>query len=357
MGAAVAFGAAGGCPIMGGMALATLGVGLEIAGTGCAVPQRVVTNSDLESLMETSDEWIRQRTGIEQRYMADRENGETPLDLARMALLDALEDAGAPADSLDLVIVATMSQETICPPTACRLIEQVGGKHAGGFDLVGACSGYVFGVNTLAGLMKTGPYRTAALVGVDVLTRFCKFDTQGRSTSVLFGDAAAATVFRRTDDTTKGPIAQSMHTDGSRWSDLAIPMTDVGSAELETTVGEPTRLNTVHMNGRGVFKFAVSTFSQVIEETLEKADLASSDVAHYVCHQSNARILASARDRFGMREEQLHINVNRYANTVGASVPLVLNDLRRAGKLEAGQKIMFVAFGAGLTWGTSLWQI
>lgn len=329
--------------------------GVEIIGVGAHTPSRLMTNKELEGLMDTSDEWIQQRTGIRQRYRADHENGETVLHLAKGALEKTLADAKIAPTELDLVILATMSQEMSCPPTACRLVSMVGAGNAGAFDFSAACCGFVFSMNTAYALMQTGPYRTVAVIGGDTLTQSVEFNTHGRAAAILFGDAAAGVILRRTEDRTKGLIAQAMHSDGSRWDDLYIPKTvhDLNEADRVSN----TQLDKLHMNGAGVFRFAVGTFPQIIAQTLDDAGIAAAEVDHYVCHQSNQRILQAAKDRFGLPDEKLHTNIDRFGNTVGASVPLVLNDLREAGKVRAGQKIMFVGFGGGLTWGTSLWQI
>lgn len=329
--------------------------GVEIVGVGAHTPERLLTNKDLEGMMDTSDEWIQQRTGIRQRYKADHEHGETVLYLAKGALEKTLADAGAQASELDLVILATMSQEMSCPPTACRLTSMVGAGNAGAFDFSAACCGFVFAMNTAYGLMQTGPYRTVAVIGADTLTQIVEFNTRGRSAAILFGDAAAGVILRRSEDRTKGLIAQAMHSDGTRWDDLYIPKTKYDLNEHDRTAND--QLCVLHMNGAGVFRFAVGTFPQVIGNTLEAAGLTAADVDHFVCHQSNQRILHAAKERFGLPDEKLHINIDRFGNTVAASIPLVLNDLKQAGRVHEGQKVMFVGFGGGLTWGTSLWQI
>lgn len=329
--------------------------GVEIVGIGAHTPDKVLTNKDLESMMDTSDEWIQQRTGIKQRYRADHENGETVLYLAKGALEKTLEDAKMAPTDLDLVILATMSQEMTCPPTACRLVNLVGAGNAGAWDFSAACCGFVFAMNNAYGLMQTGNYNNVAVIGADTLTQSVEFNTHGRGAAILFGDAAAGVLLKKTDDTSKGILGQAMHSDGARWDDLYIPKTvhDLNEADREGN----TQLNVLHMNGAGVFRFAVGTFSKVIGDTLEAAGVSADEVDHYVCHQSNRRILDAAKERFGLSDEKLHVNIDRFGNTVAASVPLVLNDLREAGRVHAGQKVMFVGFGGGLTWGTSLWQI
>ncbi|MBC7834330.1 MAG: ketoacyl-ACP synthase III [Phycisphaerales bacterium] len=330
-------------------------VGVRIAGTGSALPSRVLTNADLERMMDTSDEWIVQRTGIRTRYIADRAKGESSYSLSATALTLALESAGLEAKDLDLLIVATMTPEMSCPPTACRVLEAIGGPQAGAFDLSGACCGFVFGLNCAHDLIKSGAYRTVGLVGCDTLSKYMDYSDAGRSTAIIFGDGAGAVVLRATDDTDKGIISQAMHADGGGWKHIYVPECDM---DFPCGVApDPGKLCTVQMNGSQVFKFAVGTFPELIQQTLDKAGLTAADVDMFVCHQSNARILQAARERFGLPEEKLYVNIDRYGNTVAASVPLCLDELRRGGRVRDGHKVMFVAFGGGLTWGSSLWQL
>lgn len=330
-------------------------VGVRIAGTGIALPRKTMTNQDLEKVMDTSDEWIRQRTGIHTRYVVDSENGESVLHLATPALQNALADAGLDASKLDLIICATMCAEMACPPTACRVAATVGAGHAGAMDLSAACCGFVYAMNIAHDLIKGGAYRTIGVIGADTLSKFLQYSTEGRSTAIIFGDAAGAMVLTATDDASKGLLAQSMHSDGNGWKEIYTPNTPFDFPP--GVEPDPTMYGHVHMNGATVFKFAVGTFPDLIQQTLDKAALRADQVDMFVCHQSNARILHAARDRFGLPEEKLYINIDRYGNTVAASVPLCLHELRAAGRIKPGQKVMFVAFGGGLTWGSSLWQL
>lgn len=329
-------------------------VGVRILGTGLHLPERVLSNADLAKVMDTSDEWIIQRTGIRQRRAADLKNGETVTKLAAQALKAALSDARIAATELDLIILATVCAEMTCPSSACRVGEIVGAGKAGAFDLTAACSGWVYGLNLAHDLIRGGAHRTVAVIGAETLTKFMDYSTAGRTTAILFGDGAGAAILRATDDTSKGVIAQSMHADGSGWRELFIPNTDDDyPAGFDRSTLPPGRM---YMNGREVFKFAVSTFQTLIAETLEKAGLKASDVDQFVCHQSNIRILEAARERFGIPHEKLHTNIDRVGNTSAASVPMLFDELRKGGTVREGQKVMFVAFGAGLTWGSSLWQ-
>jgi len=331
------------------------GRGVEIVGTGSALPARRLTNTDLEKVMDTSDEWIVQRTGIRERRVRDPEAGPTTTDLGEEALTKALADAGVAASALDLILVATMTPDMPTPGVAPVLAARLGCGNVGAMDVNAACSGFVFTLNLAQELVRGGRYSCVGIVGADTITRHIDYSTFGRGAAILFGDAGAAMVIRAGDDPGKGLIAEAMHSDGDGARHLYVPCTmrDFPAGDEP----DERKLTKVQMAGQPVFKFAVGKFPAVIEETLEKAGVRAADVDHYVCHQANARILEAARTRFGLDAERLTVNIDRYGNTVGASCPLVFDELRRAGRIHAGQKVMFLAFGAGLTWGSSLWQV
>ncbi|MEO1009103.1 MAG: beta-ketoacyl-ACP synthase III [Planctomycetota bacterium] len=331
--------------------------GAAIVGSGMALPQTLLTNADLERMMDTSDEWIRQRTGVVQRRVAKRELGESTAMLGSRALEAALHDAGLGPTDLDQIVVATMTPDMPTPSAACQIAAAVGAGTVGGFDLSAACSGFVFALNTADALVRAGTARTVGLVGVDIITRHVDYSNRARGTSILFGDGAGAMIIQGCDDDALGVQAQAMHTDGARWPDLFVPMADADFPPDFDHERDGFDLGSLHMNGRAVFKFAVTTFGDVIQETLDKAGLAADQIDHYVCHQSNRRILDAARERFGLPESKLHVNIDRYGNTVAASVALCFAELRAEGRIEPGQLVMFLGFGAGLTWGSSLWRV
>ncbi len=329
--------------------------GVRIAGTGSALPSRALTNADLEKMMDTTDEWIVQRTGIHTRYIVDKSKGERTSTLSADALSKALVAAGLNAEDLDLIIVSTMTPEMECPATACLVADRLGATRAGAFDLNGACSGFVFGLNVAHEMIRSGSYKTVGLVGADTLSKLMNYCNAGRGTAIIFGDAAGAVVLQATDDTNKGILAQSIHASGKGWREIYVPHCELDFPE--TVTPDASMNGFVQMNGSAVFKFAVSTFPNLIAETLDKAGVKPEEVDMYVCHQSNARILAAARERFNLAEDKLHVNIGKFGNTVAASVPLCLDELVRAGRVKPGQKVMFLAFGGGLTWGSSLWQL
>jgi 3-oxoacyl-[acyl-carrier-protein] synthase-3 len=330
-------------------------VGVRIAGTGSQLPSRVLSNADLERLMDTNDEWIVQRTGIRERRIIDKQAGECTSTLSTAAVRKALAAARMEASELDLIVCATMTPEMPCPATACLVSERIGAGNAGAMDLNAACSGFVFGLNLCHDLIRAGSYRNIALIGADTLSRHMNYCTAGRATAIIFGDAAGAVILRATDDSSLGLIAQAMHADGRGWKDIYIPYEDRDFPPGVTP--DPSLKTYVQMNGAAVFKFAVGTFSNLIAETLDKGGVTPEQVDMYVCHQSNARILQSARERFGIPPEKLYVNIDRVGNTVAASVPLCLDELMQQGRIRPGMKVMFVAFGGGLTWGSSLWQL
>lgn len=330
-------------------------IGVRIAGTGAYLPDDKITNADLERLMDTSDEWIVQRTGIRERRRIDRAKGESPHFIAATALQRALGEARMEARELDLIIVGTVSGDMNCPSTACRVADLLKATPAAAFDVGAACCGFVFSMGVAHDMIRTGTFRNVGVIGCDVLTPLVEYNTHGRACAVIFGDAAGAAVLRATDDPSRGIIAQAMHADGSGWPNLFIPRNDFdyppGFDRAQTAIGK------MFMNGREVFKFAVGTFNNLIQETLDKAGLTADDVAQFICHQSNYRILEAARERFGLPREKLYVNIDRVGNTSAGSVPVSLDELRRAGRVREGDKVMLVAFGAGLTWGASLWQL
>lgn len=330
-------------------------VGVTIAGTGSSLPERVLRNADLERMMETSDEWISQRTGVKERRVADASKGESTYTLAADAVERALADARTAASDLDLLICATVCPEMSCPSVACRVADRIGMGTGGAFDITAACSGFVYGLNIAHEMIRSGVYSRVGVVGAETLTRLMEYSDRGRATAIIFGDAAGAAILRATDDPGKGVLAQTMRSDGARWRDLYIPTSDEDHPEGTDTSDKP--LGVMQMNGRAVFRFAVSTFSDIIQETLESAGVGADEVDVYVCHQSNVRILDAARERFGIREDKMYVNIDRVGNTSAASIPLCLDELRAAGRAGEGSKVMFVAFGGGLTWASSLWQM
>ncbi|MBA4028212.1 MAG: 3-oxoacyl-ACP synthase [Planctomyces sp.] len=327
--------------------------GVRIIGSGSALPSRILTNEDLASVVQTSDEWIVQRTGVRTRHVCDPRKGETNTALCTEALRRALAAAHTPASELDLVICGTITQDCRCPGTACLVAGALGAGQAAGWDLGAACCGFLYSLNTAHDLIRVGTHRTIGVIGCDTVSNIV--DYRNRGVCILFGDAAGAVVLRATDDTSLGCLAQVNKADGRSWRDLYIPADEswIGPDQDRSVI----RPGTLQMNGREVYRFAVTTFQGLIAETLDKAGLAVEDVDMYVSHQSNARILESARERFGIPEDKLYINIDRVGNSSAGSVPLCFDELVRAGRIKPGMLVMFIAFGAGLTWSSSLWRL
>lgn len=325
--------------------------GVEIIGTGCSVPDKVMTNDDLKQYMDTSDEWIRQRTGIRERRILDPAKGENALSMCVTALNKAIEDAGIEPGEIDLLIIGTVSGTMTCPSMACRVAAEVGAIGAGAFDILAACSSFVYGSNIAHDLIRGGNYRTIAVVGCDTMSTM--LDYSNRSVSILFGDAAGAAILRATDDQNKGTLTSVMHADGRSWDDLYIPTKE---SDFPNGEADEYEMGTLRMNGRGVYKFAVSKFPQLIQETLDRVNMSADDIDLFLCHQSNLRMLESARERFGIPEEKMPINIDRLGNCSGGSIPVLFDESRKAGKCKPGDLVLFLAFGGGLTWASSLWR-
>lgn len=341
------------------MPMPTRPAGVRIAATAHHLPDRVLTNADLEGLMDTSDDWIVQRTGVRERRICPE--GESVREMSGRVLRDLLRRSGVRSADLDLLIVATVGSAMACPSTACQVLgdlaadAEFGPTSAGAFDMTVACSGFTYAINIAHDLVKGGQYKNIAVIGVEHLSRLVEYSTRGRGTAIIFGDGAGGVLLRPTDDPGKGVLAQMMRSDGTRWPDLFIPRTESDFPPGEEISDLPIGL--MRMNGRAVFKFAVGTFSDLIAETLERAALKADDIDQYVCHQSNIRILEAARERFGLPAEKMAVNIDRVGNTSAASVPILLDQLCAEGTIREGHRVMLVAFGAGLTWTSSLWQL
>lgn len=329
----------------------TASIGVRLVGTGMAVPAKVVTNEDLARRVETSDQWIVQRTGIRERRIL-QENG-TVRELAVEAVRGALADAGLAPVDLDMLICATIRPEMVCPSTAARVVADLGAVPAGALDINAACSGFVYGLNVAHGLIKTGACRTIAVVGAEALSKIT--DWEDRRTCILFGDGAGAAILRACEDPQPGCLYQSMASDGRLWAELYCPR-----EPRDLPVGDRIfsgKYNTLQMNGREIYKFAVTTMQAAIDKALAACGLKAEDLAMVIAHQSNARILESARQRLNLAEDKLYINIDRYGNTSAASVPICLHELRQAGRVRSGDLVLFVAIGGGMTWATSVWRM
>ena len=309
----------------------------RIAGTGGYLPAKVLANRDLESLVDTTDEWIFTRTGIRQRHVAADE--EKTSDLALHASRKALDAAGiAPAD-LDLIIVATTTPDMVFPSTACILQTKLGAKNCPAFDVQAVCSGFIYGLATADQYMRSGQYRNALVVGAEIYSRI--LDWSDRSTCVLFGDGAGAVVLKRS--AAPGILSSHLHADGSYANMLSVP----GSVSGGKVTGRPL----LQMDGGGVFKFAVKVLDDVVEEALTANRMQKADIDWLIPHQANIRIIQATAKKLGMSMEKVVLTVDRHANTSAASIPLALDEAARDGRIRPGQHILLEGVGGGFTWG------
>ncbi|WP_019638126.1 beta-ketoacyl-ACP synthase III [Paenibacillus fonticola] len=318
-----------------------------IIGTGKYVPERVLTNAELETMVETNDEWIVSRTGIRERHIAAPEQATS--DLAYEAAVRALKSAGITAENLELIIVATVTPDMTFPSTACILQEKLGAKKAAAFDLSAACSGFVYSLAVANGFIQTGMYSNALVIGADTLSRIT--DYTDRNTCVLFGDGAGAVVLGEVPEG-RGFLSFDLGAEGAGGELLKLE--GGGSRYPASAETIQSGKHFIYMNGREVFKFAVRVMGTATEEVLRKAGKDKSEIDLFVPHQANIRIIQSAMQRLDLPEEKCVINVDKYANTSAASIPLALVEAAEEGRVQAGDTVLLVGFGGGLTWGASV---
>lgn len=318
-----------------------------IIGTGSYLPEKVLTNKDLENMVDTTDEWIVSRTGIRERRIAAEDQASS--DLALEASRKAIQAAGLTADQLDLIIVATVTPDMMFPATACLLQDRLGAKKAAAFDLSAACSGFLYGIATASQFIESGMYRYALVVGVDCLSKITNWED--RNTCVLFGDGAGAVVLGPVEEGS-GFLSFELGADGSGGDLLKQPAGGSRMPASRDTVDE--RLHTISMVGREVFKFAVRVMGNAAEEALSKAGLTKEDIDFLVPHQANTRIIDAAVKRFGLSEEKVIINLDRFGNMSSASIPVALDEALHQGRIKKGNTLVLVGFGGGLTWGAAV---
>jgi 3-oxoacyl-[acyl-carrier-protein] synthase-3 len=306
-------------------------MGAGILGTGHYTPPKVVTNKDFEKLIDTDDEWIRTRTGIEERRFADDDTDTS--DMAYYAAVQALEKAAVEPEELDMILVATVTPDTPFPSVACMIQDRLGAENAAAMDVAAACSGFTYALITASQYIETGAYKHILVVGVDKLTKI--MDLNDRSTCVLFGDGAGAAVMGEVSEG-KGILSFELGAKGSGGKDL-----------YQNEEGH------LAMNGREVFKFAVRQMPESSVSVIEKAGYAKEDVDYLIPHQANIRIMEAARQRLGIPEDKMDRSIRKYGNTSSASIPIALSESVEAGKLKDNDLIVLVGFGGGLTWGAA----
>jgi 3-oxoacyl-[acyl-carrier-protein] synthase-3 len=319
-----------------------------ILGTGSYTPERIVSNEDFAESLDTSDEWIRTRTGIHQRRFAAPE--EATSEMACKAAEAAIAAAGIDRSEIDLIVVATMTPDMPFPSTACLLQSKLGLPNVAAFDLQAACSGFVYGLNVVSGLLLSGRHKKALLVGAEKMSSILDFED--RTTCVLFGDGAGAAVLGVEDCVGKGVIASLSGADGSQPELLQQP--GGGSALPPTHASLDQRQHFLKMNGKEIFKLAVRVMGNACKDTLQQAGYSADDLDLVIPHQANMRIIESLQKRLDIDHSKFHNNLHLYGNTSAASVPLALDEAIRAGRIQSGDLILLVAFGAGLTWASTL---
>lgn len=312
----------------------------RIIGTGSYLPEKVLTNSDLEKMVETSSDWIVERTGIKERHIAA--DGQTTCDLAEQAARNAMDAAGVGSDEIDLIIVATTTPDRIFPSTACLLQQRLGIRGCAAFDVQAVCTGFVYALGIADKFIRAGGVRNALVVGAETLSRIV--DWSDRTTCVLFGDGAGAVVVQASDE--PGILSTHLHADG-QYHDLL----DVSGG---VSAGYPDDGAFIQMKGNEVFKMAVNTLGRIVDETLEANGLAKSDIKWLVPHQANVRIIAATAKKLSMSMDNVVLTVPFHGNTSAASVPLALDVAVRDGRIQRGDMILLEAFGGGFTWGSAL---
>jgi 3-oxoacyl-[acyl-carrier-protein] synthase III len=318
-----------------------------ILGTGVALPEKVITNQDLEKLVETSDAWIRSRTGIQERRQAAPDESTSKLSV--QAARKALEMAGLEPRDLELIICSTISPDMPLPSTAAFIQRQLGAPSCCSFDLAAACSGFLFGMTVAEQFIKTGKARYVLVIGAELLSRY--LDYSDRATCVIFGDGVAAGVLGATEPPT-GILATEMHTEGAFAEQLYIPAG--GTVKPASTETVQNREHYIKMRGNELFKVAVRNLEEVSRRVLEQANVSADDLALFIPHQANQRITDAVRERLGLDPAKVYSNISRVGNTSSASIPICLDECVRSGRIQKGDLVLMSAFGAGVTWGSVL---
>ena len=321
----------------------------RIAGTGRYVPEKVLTNTDLEKIVETSDEWIIKRTGIRERRIAAEDQSTS--DLALEAARVALDRAGLAAEDLDAIILATLTPDTYCPAGACYVQNLLGATNACAFDLSAACTGFVYGITVGSSLVRTGVHKNVLVLGAETLSRF--IDYTDRNTCILFGDGAGAAVLSRAEEGSDSRLLDHyLRSDGGGTDLIIMPGGGARRPASHDTVDG--RLHFLSMQGNDVFKFATKSMQTLIETAIERNELSVDDLDLVVPHQVNSRIIDTVLRKVDIPKEKIYLNLQRYGNTSAASVPMALHEAAEEGRIEPGNLVLLVAFGAGLTWGYNL---
>ncbi|RMF57846.1 MAG: ketoacyl-ACP synthase III [Calditrichaeota bacterium] len=324
-----------------------------ITGVGHYAPEKVLSNKDLERMVDTNDEWIVSRTGIRERRILEEGKGSSYMGYQALKMI--LEEKDIDPEEIDLIIVATVTPDTMFPSTACRIQHMIGASNAWGFDLNGACTGYIYALATGAQFIESGAHKKVAVIGADKMSAIV--DYTDRSTCVLFGDAAGAVLLEPSEEADYGILDWILHCDGSGGEYLHM----LGGGSLYPASHETVdkKMHYIYQDGRTVFKFAVTKMADVSAEIVEKNNLTGNEIKFFIPHQANLRIIDAAARRMGLDDSQVVVNIDRYGNTTAATIPLALSEVYHDQKLQRGDYIVMAAFGAGFTWGSLLlrWAI
>ena len=318
-----------------------------IAGTGSYVPDEIISNFALEKMIDTSDEWIRTRTGIVERRIARKD--EATSDLAVKAAQSAIEDAGLEANDLDLIITATVTPDMLFPSTGCMVQKKIGAQKAAAFDISAACSGFLYALEVGDQLIKSGHYQNILVLGADTLSKIT--DWTDRNTCVLFGDGAGAVVLRAREQD-QGILCSHLYSDGAMSEMLRVPAGGSLRPASEETV--QNRLHYITMKGNEIFKTAIKAMTEAIEQVAASGGIPIDNIDLFIFHQANTRIINAVAQRLSIPENKIPLTIQKYGNTSTASMPITLDELNKAGKIHRGDVICFAAFGGGLTWASSL---
>jgi 3-oxoacyl-[acyl-carrier-protein] synthase III len=319
----------------------------SITGIGSYLPNKVLTNYDLEKMVDTSNDWIIQRTGIKERRIV--ENGVTTSDIATQASLRAMEDAGVSPKDLDMIITSTITPDHIFPSTSCYIQQKIGATRACAFDILAACAGFIYALSIGQSFINSGAMKTVLVVGAECLSKIT--DYTDRATCVLFGDGAGAVVIQR-NPVKHEILSSSLAADGSEADVLIMP--GGGARNPASLESVQQRLHYIQFRGKEVFKLAINNITNLILETAKENGLTLDDIDLIIPHQSNLRIIEATMEKLGLPMEKAFVNIDKYGNTSSASVPIAIDEARKEGRLRKGNIVMLVAFGGGLTWGSSV---
>jgi len=319
----------------------------KITATARYLPERILTNFDLEKMVDTNDEWIRSRTGIETRHLV--KEGEATSDMGTQIALQLLEKSGKGPEEIDLILVATSTPDYLVCSTAALTQDKIGAKNAWGFDIAAACSGFIFALETASKFIESGRYKNAIVIGADTMSSI--IDYTDRDTCVIFGDGGGGVLLESSDDDV-GILDSILYTDGSGSRYLNVPAGGSAHPTSKDTVDK--RMHFVHQDGKPIFKFAVKNMADVSKQILDQNKLTGDDLKLFIPHQANRRIIDAAAKRCGLPEDKVLINIHKYGNTTAGTIPIALNEAAESGRLEHGDLLLLAAFGGGFTWGSML---